>query len=96
MVCPLPVTAFSEPGERTVDQQRFDRLVNLSPSAKLVFRVLQHNHPLTSQEIADRTLLPQRTARYALNKLDDADLIEERVDPQEPRTQLYSPRPVAE
>jgi DNA-binding MarR family transcriptional regulator len=80
----------------SVEQQRFDRLVSLSPSAKLVFRVLQHDHPLTSQEIAERTLLPQRTIRYALSKLDDADLIEERVDPQEPRTRFYTPQPVAD
>lgn len=70
--------------------------MSLSPSAKLVFRVLQNDHPLTSQEISERTLLPQRTTRYALGKLDDADLIEERINPQEPRQHLYTPQPVAE
>jgi DNA-binding transcriptional ArsR family regulator len=80
---------------KSVEQQRFDRLVNLSPSAKLVFRVLQHDCPLTSQEIAEKSLLPERTTRYALDKLTDADLTEERVAPQEPRTRLYTPQPVA-
>jgi DNA-binding transcriptional ArsR family regulator len=80
----------------SVEQQRFDRLVSLSPSAKLVFRVLQHDHPLTSQEIAEKTLLPQRTIRYALSKLNEADLTEEQVDPQEPRTRLYTSQPIAE
>ena len=90
------MTAFSESGERTVEQQRFDRLISLSPSAKLVFRVLQNDHPLTSHEISERSLLPQRTVRYALNKLADADLIEERVDPQDPRARLYTPQPVTD
>lgn len=91
-VCPLPVTAFSE----SVEQQRCDRLMSLSPSAKLVFVVLQKNYPLTTQEIREETLLPPRTARYALNKLHDADLVDKRVDPHEPRTRLYTPQPVAE
>lgn len=80
----------------SIEQQRFDRLVNLSPSAKLVFRVLQHDQPLTSRDIAEKTLLPKRTVRDALSKLDDADLAEEHVDPQQPRTRLYTPLPVAE
>ena len=80
----------------SIEQQRFDRLVNLPPSAKLVFRVLQHDQPLTSRDIAEKTLLPKRTVRDALNRLDDADLAEEHVDPQQPRTQLYTPLPVAE
>jgi DNA-binding MarR family transcriptional regulator len=70
--------------------------VSLSPSAKLVFRVLQNDHPLTSQEITERTLLPQRTTRYALGKLDNADLIKERIHPKEPRKHLYTPQLVAE
>jgi len=41
-------------------------------------------------------LLPPRTARYALNKLTDADLVTKRVNPEEPRSQLYAPQPVAE
>ena len=80
----------------SVEQQRFDRLMSLSPSAKLVFRVLQHDQPLTTRDIAEKTLLPQRTVRYALSKLNDADLAEERVDPQEPRTRLYTSQPIAE
>jgi len=48
------VTAFSE----SVEQQRFDRLMSLSPSAKLVFVVLQDTHPLTTHEIHEETLLP--------------------------------------
>ncbi|WP_241430254.1 MarR family transcriptional regulator [Halococcus salifodinae] len=70
--------------------------MSLSPSAKLVFVVLQNDHPLTTQEIHEETLLPPRTARYALNKLTDADIINKRVNPHEPRSQLYTPQPVAE
>jgi DNA-binding MarR family transcriptional regulator len=80
----------------SIEQQRFDRLVNLPPSAKLVFRVLQHDQPLTSQDIAEKTLLPKRTVRDALSKLNDADLAEKHTDPRQPRTRLYTSLPVAE
>ena len=90
------MTAFAETTDRTTEQRRFDRLVNLSPSAKLVFRVLQDDQPLTTRELTERTLLPSRTTRYALGKLDEADLVEERANPNDPRTRLYSTRPIAE
>ncbi|EMA54286.1 hypothetical protein C450_06460 [Halococcus salifodinae DSM 8989] len=86
------MTAFSE----SVEQQRFDRLMSLSPSAKLVYRALENDHPLTTQEIHEETLLPPRTARYALNKLTDANLVTEQVNPHDPRSQLYIPQPIAE
>jgi DNA-binding MarR family transcriptional regulator len=70
--------------------------MNLSPSAKLVIFVLQKDHPLTTQEIHEETLLPTRTTRHALNKLSDADLVDKRVHPKQPRKRLYTPQPIAE
>ena len=88
------MTAFSE--FKSTEQQRFDRLMNLSPSAKLVHFVLQKDNPLTTQEIHEETLLPSRTVRHALTKLSEADLVDKRVHPKQPRKRLYTSQPVAE
>jgi len=90
----VPVTGFSETEPETVEQRRFERLIDLSPSAKLVFRVLQEESPLLPGEISTRTLLPDRTTRYALNKLKATDLVTERPCPVDVRKQLYAARSV--
>jgi DNA-binding MarR family transcriptional regulator len=90
------VTAFSESESKSIEQQRFERLMNLSPSAKLVHFVLQKDKPLTTREIREETLLPARTVRHALTKLSEADLVDKRAHPKQPRKRLYTPQPVAE
>lgn len=55
---------------------RYNRLVEESPSAKLVYKVLELDAPLTYSEIEANTLLPKRTVGYALSRLQDTDLIE--------------------
>ncbi|WP_231189374.1 winged helix-turn-helix domain-containing protein [Haladaptatus sp. DYF46] len=53
-----------------------DVLSELPPSAKLVAKVFEYNDDsLTPAELADETLLPARTVRYALTRLEDNDLI---------------------
>ena len=91
----MPVAGFSETETQTTEEQRFERLVELSPSAKLVFKVLQKEEsPLEPEEISERTLLPSRTTRYALNKLESADLVAERPSLKDARKQLYESRSV--
>ena len=91
----MPVAGFSETETQTTEEQRFERLIELSPSAKLVFKVLQKEEsPLEPGEISERTLLPSRTTRYALNKLESADLVAERPSLKDARKQLYEPQPV--
>ena len=59
----------------TADQDRLseseyrDRLRELPPSAKLVAKVLEGDAPLSQGGLADESLLPDRTVRYALNRL---------------------------
>lgn len=52
-----------------------NRLVELPPSVKLVVKVLEAEAPLTQQEITHETLLPERTVRYAISRLEDEDLV---------------------
>jgi DNA-binding MarR family transcriptional regulator len=66
-----------------------DTLRELPPSAKLVAKVLEADSPLSQGEIADETLLPDRTVRYALNRLQDADLVGARHSFRDARKQVY-------
>ncbi|AHF99211.1 ArsR family transcriptional regulator [Halostagnicola larsenii XH-48] len=63
---------------------------DLPPSAKLVAKVLEYNETMTQQQIADETLLPARTVRYALNRLDDENVIDSRFSFSDARKRLYT------
>ena len=63
---------------------------DLPPSAKLVAKVLEYNETMTQQQIADETLLPARTVRYALNRLDEENVIDSRFSFSDARKRLYT------
>lgn len=67
-----------------------ERLIDLPPSAKLVFLVLEHHGLLTQQEICDESLLAARTVRYALTRLEDEGLIEREILFRDARKHTYS------
>ncbi|GAA0283197.1 MarR family transcriptional regulator [Halobacterium noricense] len=71
-----------------------DSLADLPPSAKLVFKVLEYDSPLTQAELRDRTRLSKRTTRHGLSLLKEADLVEERVYIPDARKRIYEPRVV--
>jgi len=66
-----------------------DRLRELPPSAKLVAKVLEDDAPLSQGQLAEESLLPDRTVRYALNRLEEADLVESRYSFRDARKQVY-------
>jgi|APHM01.1.fsa_nt_gi transcriptional regulator, ArsR family len=76
--------------EDVTKQERRDRLQDLPPSAKLVAKVLQVEGTMSLEEVAEESLLPDRTARYALNRLTDADVVLVRHDPYDARRRLYA------
>jgi predicted ArsR family transcriptional regulator len=88
------VTAFAGRSELTPDQ-RNDRLLDLPPSAKLVFLVLESESPLTQSEIAERARLSKRTVRHALSELEEASVVAEEVYVPDARKRLYSALPVS-
>lgn len=55
-------------------------VADLPPSAKLAYLVLQESGPCTQAELRARALLDDRTARRALERLQEDDLVE--VDPE--------------
>lgn len=66
-----------------------DRLRDLPPSAKLVAKVLESESPLSQGQLAEESLLPDRTVRYALNRLEDVGLIGSRYSFRDARKQVY-------
>ncbi|MFB6113856.1 MAG: MarR family transcriptional regulator [Halodesulfurarchaeum sp.] len=64
-------------------------LEDLPPSAKLVFKVLEYDGPLTQKGIVEESKLSARTVRYALDRLEDCDLVDERVHFKDARQHLY-------
>jgi len=75
-------------GDESTD--RWDAVRELPPSAKLVAKVLEYNDTLTQSELAEETLLPPRTVRYALSRLEDADVVDSRFSFSDARKRLYS------
>lgn len=80
----------------TTPEQRFERLLNLPPSSKLLYKVLEDESPLTQRGIRERALLPARTTRDALTKLKDADIVDEQLYVPDARKRLYAPLSVAD
>lgn len=66
------------------------RLRELPPSAKLVAKVLETESPLSQGQLADESRLPDRTVRYALNRLEDESLVESRYSFHDARKQVYA------
>ncbi|MFP4175517.1 MAG: MarR family transcriptional regulator [Halobacteriales archaeon] len=54
-----------------------EKIDELPPSAKLVFKVLEYNRQMTQKEIAEETRLSVRTVRYALNRLTEDGIVEQ-------------------
>jgi DNA-binding GntR family transcriptional regulator len=76
--------------EESVSESEYrERLRELPPSAKLVAKVLETDSPLSQGQLADESLLPDRTVRYALNRLEDVGLVGSRYSFRDARKQVY-------
>jgi DNA-binding MarR family transcriptional regulator len=71
------------------DPEFRERLRELPPSAKLVAKVLEDASPLSQGQLAEESLLPDRTVRYALNRLEEEDLVGSRYSFHDARKQVY-------
>ena len=67
----------------------WDAVAEMPPSAKLVAKALEYNGQLTQSGIAEETLLPPRTVRYALTRLEEADVVTSRFSFSDARKRLY-------
>lgn len=73
-----------------IDADTVEALEDLPPSAKLVAKVLEYNDTLSQSELAEETLLPDRTVRYALTRLEEQDVVESRFSFSDARKRLYT------
>lgn len=86
----MSVTTENAAGESLMSDPEFrDRLRELPPSAKLVATVLDGASPLSQGQLAEESLLPDRTVRYALNRLEEQGLVESRYSFHDARKQVY-------
>lgn len=87
----MSTTPEGQPTEESplADPEFRDRLRDLPPSAKLVAKVLEGRQPLSQGQLAEESLLPDRTVRYALNRLAGANLVESRYSFTDARKQVY-------
>ncbi|WP_101296236.1 MarR family transcriptional regulator [Halegenticoccus soli] len=87
----MSTSTTAEPNheDRLSEQEFRDRLRELPPSAKLVAKVLETDAPLSQGQLAEESLLPDRTVRYALNRLEDSDLVGSRYSFKDARKQVY-------
>jgi len=69
---------------------RWSDVRDLPPSAKLVAKVLDYNDTLTQSELAEETLLPPRTVRYALSRLEEEGVVDSRFSFADARKRLYT------
>jgi len=84
-------TSTADPGQDEVlsESEYRDRLRELPPSAKLVAKVLESDAPLSQGQLAEESLLPDRTVRYALNRLEESELVDSRYSFKDARKQVY-------
>ncbi len=84
------MSTIEPPEQETSASGTWDDVRDLPPSAKLVAKVLEYNDTMTQQQIAEETLLPARTVRYALNRLDEENVVQSRFSFSDARKRLYS------
>lgn len=68
----------------------WDAVRELPPSAKLVAKALEYNDRLTQSQLAEETLLPARTVRYALTRLEEHDVVASRFSFTDARKRVYA------
>lgn len=66
-----------------------NKIERLSPSVKLVLKVLEYKGLLTQKELVTESYLPPRTVRYALGVLKGEGILEERLYFKDARQCLY-------
>ncbi|WP_436909491.1 MarR family transcriptional regulator [Halosimplex marinum] len=86
----MSTTIDEAAAEEALGEAEFrERLRELPPSAKLVAKVLETDAPLSQGQLAEESLLPDRTVRYALNRLEESGLVGSRYSFHDARKQVY-------
>lgn len=62
---------------------------DLPPSCKLIYFVLRQEGPMTQGTLTEESMLPPRTVRYAIRRLEELDAISERIHLKDARQNIY-------
>ena len=76
--------------ETESDGDGWEAVAELPPSAKLVAKVLEYNERLTQSQLTEETMLPPRTVRYALTRLEEIDAVDSRSSFTDARKRVYT------
>lgn len=83
-------TTTEDAGEEPVTPATWDDVAEMPPSAKLVAKVLEYNESMTQRQLTEETMLPSRTVRYALSKLEDVGAVDSRFSFSDARKRVYT------
>ena len=84
------MNASGKTGQDSDKPDEWDAIRDLPPSAKLVAYTLRKDNALTQGQLTEETLLPARTVRYALTRLEDEGFVDSRFSFQDARKRIYS------
>lgn len=86
----MSTSKYETRGEEQSHGGDWEDVRDLPPSAKLVAKVLEYNGTLTQSQVAEESLLPPRTVRYALSRLEDAGVVDSRFSFADARKRIYT------
>jgi len=66
-----------------------ETISDLPPSCKLVYFVLRQEGPMTQGTLTDESMLPPRTVRYALRRLEEINTITNMIHIRDARQNVY-------
>lgn len=67
----------------------FEGIEDLAPSAKLAFKILEHEGRLTQSELADEMEVSPRSVRFATSQLESVGAIESHSNPADRRVKIH-------
>ena len=91
----MMVKVFSKPSVKETYKEKMiaEEVADMPPSAKFVLKILELEGPLNVKEIAELTLLPERTVRYALAELLRRGLVRRKTSLRDARQVYYELSP---
>ena len=66
-----------------------EELLSMPPSSKLLLKTLEYEGALTQKDLANKTLLPDRTVRLALSHLLSKGYVKKKVSVRDARQKIY-------
>src|SRR5215213_8459536 len=67
-------------------------MLKIPPSAKLILKTLEYEGALSQKDLAERTMLPQRTIRLSLSHLINQGYVKKKTSLRDARQRIYELR----